>query len=439
MSKVGENRKFNRKIRKEKAITLIALVITIIVLLILAGVTVATITGDNGILNNAAEAKNKTEETQEKESLELAIISGQMEGINTLEIDKEKLENAIKQQFGNSKDFSVTDNRDGSFLVNMNDTQRMYYIDETGEVIDQNKILKISTVNELKAFRDDVNSGNTYEGWYVYLANDITLDINEEWEPIGIYQQNSTNPEDEINIRFKGVFDGKFNKIIGLHTSDELSARGLFGLIKDSTIKNVGIVDGNIQGTSRTGAIVGYAYNNSKIINCYNTSNVSTSNNYIGGIAGFIKDNTIIKNCYNNGNIRSTEGSNIGGIVGGLDSGVISNCYNTGMVEGEYVGGISGGVYNKALIENCYTVGDLKTGGSLALSINCASNKLVILKNNYYLQGSVNESNDIYPQEECKCKSREEMMSLYNVLGTSFREDKSNINNGYPILYWQYY
>ncbi len=38
------------KILKEKGVTLIALVITIIVLLILAGVSIATLTGDNGIL-----------------------------------------------------------------------------------------------------------------------------------------------------------------------------------------------------------------------------------------------------------------------------------------------------------------------------------------------------------------------------------------------------
>ena len=43
--------------RKQKGITLIALVITIIVILILAGVTVATLTGDNGILTKAGQAK----------------------------------------------------------------------------------------------------------------------------------------------------------------------------------------------------------------------------------------------------------------------------------------------------------------------------------------------------------------------------------------------
>ena len=41
-----------RKTKENKGITLIALVITIIVLLILAGVSIATLTGNNGILTN---------------------------------------------------------------------------------------------------------------------------------------------------------------------------------------------------------------------------------------------------------------------------------------------------------------------------------------------------------------------------------------------------
>ena len=58
---------------KEKGITLIALVITIIVLLILAGVTIATLTGDNGILTKATEAKDKTEEGEEEEKVKLSV------------------------------------------------------------------------------------------------------------------------------------------------------------------------------------------------------------------------------------------------------------------------------------------------------------------------------------------------------------------------------
>ena len=46
--------------KNSNGITLIALVITIIVLLILAGVTIATLTGDNGILKQADKAKTET-------------------------------------------------------------------------------------------------------------------------------------------------------------------------------------------------------------------------------------------------------------------------------------------------------------------------------------------------------------------------------------------
>ena len=57
----------NKFKRKEDGITLIALVITIIVLLILAGVTIATLTGENGILTKAQQAKTETEKAEEYE------------------------------------------------------------------------------------------------------------------------------------------------------------------------------------------------------------------------------------------------------------------------------------------------------------------------------------------------------------------------------------
>ena len=61
------------KTKEAKGITLIALVITIIVLLILAGVTIATLTGDNGILGKANDAKTQTEQAKEDENLKIAI------------------------------------------------------------------------------------------------------------------------------------------------------------------------------------------------------------------------------------------------------------------------------------------------------------------------------------------------------------------------------
>ena len=65
--------------RKNKGITLIALVITIIVLLILAGVSIAMLTGENGILSQAQKAKTETEQAAENEA---AILSDYETKIN---------------------------------------------------------------------------------------------------------------------------------------------------------------------------------------------------------------------------------------------------------------------------------------------------------------------------------------------------------------------
>lgn len=72
----------SKKERNNKGITLIALVITIIVLLILAGVAIATLTGDNGILTKASSSKIKNEQATVKEQIILAYGEYQIE-INT--------------------------------------------------------------------------------------------------------------------------------------------------------------------------------------------------------------------------------------------------------------------------------------------------------------------------------------------------------------------
>ena len=72
----------NRK--KEKGITLIALAVTIIVMLILAGVTIAALTSENGIINQASKVKetSKVAKTEEEAKLEYSnlILEKQMEG-----------------------------------------------------------------------------------------------------------------------------------------------------------------------------------------------------------------------------------------------------------------------------------------------------------------------------------------------------------------------
>ncbi|MCI8760377.1 MAG: hypothetical protein HFJ34_04580 [Clostridia bacterium] len=71
--------KLSQKNFCNQGITLIALIITIIVLLILAGIAIATLTGENGILNKANQASEETLKAQIKEEIELAIIEIQTE------------------------------------------------------------------------------------------------------------------------------------------------------------------------------------------------------------------------------------------------------------------------------------------------------------------------------------------------------------------------
>ena len=60
--------------KNERGITLIVLVISIIILLILAGVSIATLIGVNGILTRANDAKTNTVIAEEKEAIQLAYV-----------------------------------------------------------------------------------------------------------------------------------------------------------------------------------------------------------------------------------------------------------------------------------------------------------------------------------------------------------------------------
>ena len=74
------------KLKKNKGITLIALVVTIIVLLILAGISIYMLTGQNGILNRAAEAKEKTKQSEKEEKTNL----GSLEDLINERVDNDK-------------------------------------------------------------------------------------------------------------------------------------------------------------------------------------------------------------------------------------------------------------------------------------------------------------------------------------------------------------
>ncbi len=90
--------------KEQKGITLIALVITIIVLLILAGISIAMLTGNNGLLTKANDAKSETSKAEviERINMELNaayadVLSGD---ITTFEGYEEKIADNLKDNNG---------------------------------------------------------------------------------------------------------------------------------------------------------------------------------------------------------------------------------------------------------------------------------------------------------------------------------------------------
>lgn len=113
---------------------------------------------------------------------------------------------------------------------------------------------------------------------------------------------------------------------------------GIVGTVRDggdSTVKNC-CNTGNI--TTESGAVggiighldttrSGYVTVNVTIENCYNTGNIKAQDS-VGGIVGRAQDGHRILNCYNSGLITSSDDNSAGGIAGAVTSGnVIENCY----------------------------------------------------------------------------------------------------------------
>ena len=213
----------------------------------------------------------------------------------------------------------------------------------------KNDPYQISTAEQLKLFRDIVNGagGQTQNrGAYAVLTANIDLN-NEPWTPIGNYTEGN-------QIYYEGTFDGGGHTISGLNVTGEFVYAGLFGTVKDGTIKSLTVAGKVSPSNSQciVGGIVGYA-SNAVIKNCSNHCSVTgRTTSIIGGIAGFNSSGAII-DCYNVGTISGINYAEaIGGIVGS-NSGTISNCYNVGTVSNDTsVGEIAG--HNNGTVENCY-------------------------------------------------------------------------------------
>ncbi len=460
---------------KNNGITLIALVITMIVLLILAGVTIATLTGDNGILTRVSESKEKTEEAQEKEGIELALSTAQIGDSGYQELNQTNLQKAIDEQFGEGKAV-VTDTKNNSFIIKF--ANKEYEISNSGNISEIQRVTDstpgtlagngtetepylIESIEDLVFFAYDVSNGNTYQDEYVKMLYSLNFNadssyINPNIENFCGYEgklkyaltsENGFHGIGSLDIydtdkHFYGYFDG--NKCIisnlfinDLYTTNALAV-GLFNM-NYGTIKNIGLSNININVEFKP-----------------NETNSATA--FIGGIVG--RNEGTISSVYTSGNIYSifkgtgNRSIRTGGICGQITSGLIENSYNAANITTEEnegtstaIGGCVGTLSTDASLVNSYNIGIIKENnnktiyaGGIAGSNSQAS---ATITNCYYLYGTYNVGIGgkvgVADNEENIVKSSDYMKSndFLNLLGNAYFKIESNKNNGYPVLTWQ--
>ena len=214
---------------------------------------------------------------------------------------------------------------------------------------------EITSLQELKDFRDAVNSGTQYKGSnnkMVTLTTDLDMSSIDKWTPIG----NLEHP-------FDGVFDGGGHVIKNLKVDRAELYNGLFGYAQNATIYNMHLKNPSVSGSDYQGTVLGYANSNTHLsdILVTGTDYLAGGSGSVGGIVGQAQDATI-ERCMFYGQAQSTGW--IGGIVGNVDNNVtITDCaaltppypaelwnYNQ---ESSTMGGIVGGA-GSVTVNRCY-------------------------------------------------------------------------------------
>ena len=121
------------KPQTQKGITLLALVITIIVLLILAGITISSITSENGIIQNALNAKERTEIDGEREVVEQATVQA-MGNNKRGNIVRNELQDELDKITGEGKTIVTADTEEQGYFVKFVDSGRIYKVSIDGDV-----------------------------------------------------------------------------------------------------------------------------------------------------------------------------------------------------------------------------------------------------------------------------------------------------------------
>ena len=413
----------------EKGITLMALVVTIVVLLILAGITIRTLTGDDGLIRNSKDAKEDAEIANEREILDIATVEAI--GKNKYgDLEEEEFQDALDKQTGGKA--KVTD-IGGSFEVLFIDSKRYYAVDgngnigdllvavtdpypgditkdENGNILDgtSSNPYQINCVEDLvalsnmvnntgKIFKDgqitDANGYGAMSGKYIVLTRDLNFKSSASYVDSQRTDFEDINGNDaDGNILITEMTTGMGFRPIGTRIN---GGNNMFGGNFDGNNHKLENIYINYEGQERnydTGVgLFGFGASTTTISNLEISGEIKGSCHTGGIIGGNCKS---IDNCINRANIT---GFNMVGGICAKPSINITNCTNYGTINitGQSygyggAGGIEGHMSSGNTIKNCTNKGDI-VGNTIGGIVGC-----VFFTNNI-------ETNIINCSNEGKC------------------------------------
>ena len=222
---------FKGKMREKSGITLISLVVTIVVLLILAAVSISMLSGENGIIAKAKNAKEKSEISDEKEIVEISAVSASGRD-KWGKITEENLANELTKNIGTrDKDYTLIQEGE-SFIVTYIESNRSYTVDENGNIGEVVKREGLKAGDYINYIPDENTTG--------YTTDKLTEEITGSTKNTSTITQDQQYAKDGTGMTWQILriyADGSID-LMGSPTSQTIWLSGANGYNNGVTIIN---------------------------------------------------------------------------------------------------------------------------------------------------------------------------------------------------------
>ena len=291
--------------RRMKGITLIALVITIVILLILAGITISALSGENGILKRAAEAKEQNVRGVEKEAISIAytavLTKNNMEAVTSGTAVQGVTAGDLEEELHKNGHEDATATGTGTITVTFSNSGNSYTVDANTGKVGEIRVSDESDSDEVSKILSPFLNSDT---GVALLENGkvVKITTNEnsicDWTGLQIGEELS-----EINGAKKSFGDSYNYYIIdnsgflwswGLNDCGQLGIGSTEGYVKiPNKIEGLsGIADvyiggsGNVIAKNNSGNLWSWGYNYNGILGIGSTEEYVTTPQQINGLSG---------------------------------------------------------------------------------------------------------------------------------------------------------